>query len=145
MAYGSYWARGGIGAAPQPQQHRIRATSATYATAHSHAGSLNPMSEARDQTTSSWKLVRFLTHWTTMGSPKSSLNWDEWPSNQHVQALGAVRQWSQSLGPRQEEPRAHSFHSHPSADTLFTPHVCCFAGASSQSYQVKSFLQETWS
>ena len=30
---------------------------------------LNPLSEARDQTPSSWILVRFLTHGTTTGTP----------------------------------------------------------------------------
>ena len=44
-AYGGYQARGQIGASctyqftPQPQQHQIQATSATYTTTHSNAGS----------------------------------------------------------------------------------------------------------
>ena len=32
------------------EQHRIRAASAAYATAHGDAGPLNPVSKARDQT-----------------------------------------------------------------------------------------------
>jgi len=45
VAYGSSWARGGIGVgaaglAPQPGQHQIRATSATYVAACSNTGSL---------------------------------------------------------------------------------------------------------
>ena len=40
----------GVELEPQPQQLRIRAVSAAYTTAHSNAGSLNPLSETRDQT-----------------------------------------------------------------------------------------------
>ena len=43
VAYGGSQARGLIGSrrpAPQPQQHGIRATSATYTMAHGNAGSL---------------------------------------------------------------------------------------------------------
>ena len=36
--------------APKPQPRQIRATSATYTTAHGNAGSLNPLSKARDRT-----------------------------------------------------------------------------------------------
>ena len=35
---------------PQPQQCWIRAVTATYTAAHSHTGSFNPLSEARDPT-----------------------------------------------------------------------------------------------
>ena len=66
-AYESSQARGWIGAAvaslpPQPQQCRIWATSATYITAHSNTRSLlNPLSKTKDQTTSSWIWVGFVS------------------------------------------------------------------------------------
>ena len=55
MAYGGSQARGPIGAVAaglrQSQQCGIRASSATYTTAHANAGRiLNPLSEDRDQT-----------------------------------------------------------------------------------------------
>ena len=53
----------------QSQQHRIQTTSVTYTTTHGNAGILNPMSEARDQTTS-FILVRLDNHWATRGTPQ---------------------------------------------------------------------------
>jgi len=37
-----------LGVESEPQPDRIRAASATYTTAHSNAGSFNPLSKARD-------------------------------------------------------------------------------------------------
>ena len=41
----------------------------TYTTAHGNAGHLNPLSEARDWTESSWLLVGFVNRWATTGTP----------------------------------------------------------------------------
>ena len=49
---------------PQPQPHRIRAVSATYATAHCNTGSLTPLSGATDQT-------RILMHTSQLLNPLS--------------------------------------------------------------------------
>ena len=46
---------------PQPQQHQIRATSATYTTAHGNAGSLSHWVRPRIEPKSSWMLVRFVS------------------------------------------------------------------------------------
>lgn len=54
---------------PQPQKHRIWAESVTYTTAHGNLQILNPLSEARDGTPSSWILVRFVNCWATKGTP----------------------------------------------------------------------------
>ena len=54
---------------PQPQQCRIQAISVTYTTAHGKAGSLTHWERPGIEPTSSWILVRFLTHWATMGVP----------------------------------------------------------------------------
>ena len=54
---------------PQPQQLRIWAASATYTTAHSTTRSLIPWVRPGMEPSSSWILVRFLTHWATVGTP----------------------------------------------------------------------------
>ena len=54
---------------PQPQQHGIRAASATYTTVHGNAGSLTHWAGPGIQPTSSWMLVAFINHWATMGTP----------------------------------------------------------------------------
>ena len=54
---------------PQPQQHQIRATSVTCTTAHSNTSSLILWARPGIGSTSSWILVRFLTHWATLGTP----------------------------------------------------------------------------
>ena len=46
---------------PQPQQLGIRAASATYTSAHSHAGFLTHWARPRIEPTSSWILVGFIT------------------------------------------------------------------------------------
>ena len=55
---------------PQPQQHGIQATSATYATAHGDAGSLTHWARPGIKPASSWTLVRFVYCWVTTGTPK---------------------------------------------------------------------------
>ena len=46
---------------PQPQQHRIRAASGTYTTAHSNAESLTHWARPGIESASSWMLVRFIS------------------------------------------------------------------------------------
>ena len=68
-AYGSYHARGQIGATgsigwwptPQPQQHKIQATSVTYTTAHSNAVSLAHWARPGKEPASPWILVGLAT------------------------------------------------------------------------------------
>ena len=59
VAYGSSQAWGLIGAAAASLR-QIRSASVTYTTAHGNAGSLNSMSKARVEPTSSWILVRHI-------------------------------------------------------------------------------------
>ena len=54
-----------------PQQHRIRAASATYTTAHGNGGSLTHWARPGMESLSSWLLVRFATdkpQWELQGS-----------------------------------------------------------------------------
>ena len=51
----------GFKSEPQPQQHRIRAVSATYTTAHGSAISLTQWVRPGIEPVSSWILVRFFT------------------------------------------------------------------------------------
>jgi len=70
-AYGGSLARGPISCSqpsPEPQQHRIWASSVTYTTAHSNTGSLTHWAR-QESTTSLWILVSFINHWATMGTP----------------------------------------------------------------------------
>ena len=53
----------------QPQEHGIRAASATYTTADDNAGSLNPLSKARDRTYILVDTSQICFHCTTMGTP----------------------------------------------------------------------------
>ena len=53
---------------PTPQQHRIRATSATYTTAHRNAGSLTHWSRPGIEPTFSGILVWFVNLWETKGT-----------------------------------------------------------------------------
>ena len=46
---------------PEPQQHQILATSATYTTAHCNAGSLTHWARPGIEPTTSWFLVRFIS------------------------------------------------------------------------------------
>ena len=67
VAYGSFPARDRIGAIatglqPEPQQHRIRATSVAYTTAHSNARSLTPLAKSGIEPATSCFLVRFVKH-----------------------------------------------------------------------------------
>ena len=54
---------------PQPQQHRIQASSVPYTTAYSNSGSLTHWARPGIKSTSLWILVRFLTCCTTAGTP----------------------------------------------------------------------------
>ena len=54
---------------PQPQQRGIRATSATYATAHGNAGSLTHSVRPGIEPETLWFLVGFVNHWATTGTP----------------------------------------------------------------------------
>ena len=56
-------------AVPQPQQCGIRATSATYTTAHGNAGSLTHWARPGIEPATSWFLVGFVNHWATMETP----------------------------------------------------------------------------
>ena len=72
VTYRSSQARGQIGASAlsQPQQHQSQVTSTTYTEAFNKAGSLTHWERPGIKPTSSWTLVRFLTCWATMGTPK---------------------------------------------------------------------------
>ena len=54
---------------PEPQQLGIRAASATYTVAHSNARSWTHWVRPGINPATSWFLVRFINHCTTMGSP----------------------------------------------------------------------------
>ena len=95
---------------PQPQQHGIRA----YTTAHSNAGSFNPLSEAREPT-SSWMLGGFLT--PTLASEWGPLG----PSEQQC-PLSCPR----SAGPGQEGALGEGCPGNPSEALM-----PCWAPASS--------------
>ena len=58
-----------LGADLEPQQGRIWAASETYTTAQGNDGSLTHWARPGIEPASSWTLVRFLTHWATMGTP----------------------------------------------------------------------------
>ena len=47
---------------PQPQPRGIRATSATYTTAHGNAGSFTHWARSEIEPSSSWILVGFVNH-----------------------------------------------------------------------------------
>ena len=72
VAYGGSHARGLIGAVaaglrtPEPQQHGIRAASATYTTTHGNAGSLTHWARAGTEPATSWFLVGFVNPCTMM-------------------------------------------------------------------------------
>ena len=53
----------------QPEQCGIRATSATYSTAHSNARSLTHWARPGLEPMSSWMLVGFSNRWAMMGTP----------------------------------------------------------------------------
>ena len=55
---------------PEPQQHQIRTTSATYTTAHNNVRSWTHWARPGMETTASWFLVGFVNHCTTAGTPK---------------------------------------------------------------------------
>ena len=54
---------------PQAQQRVIRATSATYTTAHGNASLLNPLSKVRDRTCNLMVPSRIHFHCAQMGTP----------------------------------------------------------------------------
>ena len=54
---------------PESQQHGLPAASATYTTAHGNSGSLTHWVRPGVESASSWMLVGFVNHWTTMGTP----------------------------------------------------------------------------
>ena len=58
---------------------------------------LNPLSEARDQTTSSWILVRFLTFWATMGIPLSLFFFFKWLATSMAWGSSGAREWTRSI------------------------------------------------
>ena len=52
-----------------PQQCEIKATSVTYTTALSNAGSLTHWARPRIKSTTSWFLVGFINYWAMLGTP----------------------------------------------------------------------------
>ena len=54
---------------PQPQQHQIRAVSATDTTAHSNTGTLTHWEGPGNEPTFSWMPVGFINHWAATGTP----------------------------------------------------------------------------
>lgn len=74
QAHGGSQARGWTRAVaawptPQPQQCQIRATSATYITAHSNTRSLTHWVRSGMEPMSSWIPAGFVNHWDTTGTP----------------------------------------------------------------------------
>jgi len=59
---------------PEPQQRGIQATSATYPTAHSNAGSLTHWARPGIKPETSWFLVRFVNHCAMKWTPLFFLN-----------------------------------------------------------------------
>ena len=83
-----------------PQQHRTQATSMSYTTAKSNAGSLTHWARPKIKPTSSWILVVFINCWATKGTPiffllfhyntSSSIFW--YPCNvKHKQNMGTCK------------------------------------------------------
>ena len=117
VAYGGSQARGLIRAVaawpkPEPQQHWIRAASATYTTAHGNIKSLTCWARAGIKPTTSWFLVRFVKHWATTGIPMPSKSYltysvyglelrnfvkgfEEW---YEIWVLNMVRHWQRHHG-----------------------------------------------
>ena len=59
---------------PEPEQRGIWAASVTYTTAHGNAGSLIHWARPGiEPASSSWMLVRFVNHWATTGTPRTSI------------------------------------------------------------------------
>ena len=77
-AYGSFQARGWISyscrSTSQPQQCQIRATCATYTTAHGNTRSLTHWSRPGIEPTSSWILGRFVTTEPQQELPSPSMS-----------------------------------------------------------------------
>ena len=70
-AYGGSQARGPVRAVASSlcqRQHRIRAGSATYTTAHSNTGSLTHWARPGIELETSWSLVGFVNHCATTGT-----------------------------------------------------------------------------
>ena len=65
---GSNWSYSS-GLMPQPQQLRIQAEPVTYTTAHGNTRSLTHWARPGIEPATSWFLVRFVNHWTMMGTP----------------------------------------------------------------------------
>ena len=72
MAYGSFWARGEIGAIAEAYTTAIAKWDRNCVCDLHHSSQqcciLNPLSKAGDRTKSSWILVGFLTHWAMTGT-----------------------------------------------------------------------------
>ena len=61
----------GVESELQLLQHQIWARSVTYTIAHGNTGSLTHWVRPGVKSSSSWELVGYLTHWATIGTPKS--------------------------------------------------------------------------
>ena len=59
---------------PEPQQHGIRAASATHTTAHGDTGSLTRWAMPGIEPATSWFVVGFINHCATKGTPEGFLN-----------------------------------------------------------------------
>ena len=81
---GSSWR---YGHRPIPQQHGIRAASATHTTAHSNAGSSTHQARPGIEPATSWFLVGFINHCVTMGTPVSFTDYSFQPEEFSITLL----------------------------------------------------------
>ena len=103
--------------APEPQQCRIWATSATYTTAHGNTRSITHWARPGMEPVSSWILVGFVNHWATTGTPKLKF-WAEIRSLTFFMTASMAHESSQAKG----WIRAVS-HSHGHSRAGSEPHL----------------------
>ena len=84
---------------PQPQQHQIRATSATYTTAYDNAGSLTHCMKPGIEPSTSWFLVRFTSTEPQQELLLSVLIWGGKNNTQRCHTeMGGATVWKGSEG-----------------------------------------------
>ena len=84
---------------PQPQQHQIRAMSATYTTAHDNAGSLTHCMKPGIEPSTSWFLVRFASTEPQQELLLSVLIWGGKNNTQRCHTeMGGATVWKGSEG-----------------------------------------------
>ena len=88
MAYGGPQARGTIGAVAASLHHSHSwATSSTYTTAHGNARSLIHWVRPGIKPASSWRLIEFVNHGATMGTPTNCIYNTNYHHFRHLDTL----------------------------------------------------------